>query len=497
MPVVRIYRLGYVGQQWRATTAVATTAVAATAVAAVVTCSGRRRMNVKRTLAAIRTSLEHEHLDAAAAETFRLLDYLLQAMFRTYLPRLDASEHTAVDAAVRAAGDGRPIEALTYGQLVRVCGETDFLRRCERVSGTQTCVGDLVDLRRTVGLRNRLAHPRDDGAAAMARPAVELLVNTAALLLDSFDLAAGGGAPSVASRDDVSDSDLVHLGIAVCRAIGAELATDAGREEAALFVKEGRPGEIVNLVDYLCNRVTKQAVASWVREHGVEVEIFGEDMGARPGKDAAAVALCIDSLDGTQHWIRRRNLYGTALSLFRREGADRAGPHRLRVSVVMDANSDIYFAREDARKAFRVGTPRPLAPAPAAATTPEAAHVCTVARRPDHFVVLGPRLARGSPFAGLYLFGGNPILASLAVGGYDAIFQPDASAIGDAQAIWDWLPGGHIAHRSGCTILSPDGRPLDVLDRAEAALRGEDPGCPYVAANTASLARAIAAWLGG
>ena len=98
-------------------------------------------------------------------------------------------------------------------------------------------------------------------------------------------------------------------------------------------------------------------------------------------------------------------------------------------------------------------------------------------------------------FSGLYTFGGNPALADLALGGYDAVFQPDASSIGDSQLIWDWLPGGHIFLRAGGCILALDGSPLDVVGAAERSINRGDGHYPYVAAHTPQLATRIVNWL--
>jgi fructose-1,6-bisphosphatase/inositol monophosphatase family enzyme len=221
------------------------------------------------------------------------------------------------------------------------------------------------------------------------------------------------------------------------------------------------------------------------------VYLSGEDIAPIARTAPREPILCVlDALDGTQHWIRGRNMWCTAVSLFRQDDDG----YELRVSAVQMPDGALYVAREDTREAFLDGDPTPLAADPAPVAM-EQAHVCTVTRRPDQYRILAPLIAAGSPFGGLYSFGGNPILVELVLGSYNAIFQPDASSIGDAQELWDWLPGGHIAVRGGCTVLDLSGEPIDIPAAAAAAVRGESGGYAFVAAADPALAAATVTWL--
>jgi fructose-1,6-bisphosphatase/inositol monophosphatase family enzyme len=297
----------------------------------------------------------------------------------------------------------------------------------------------------------------------------------------------------VPSLPSISDDDLVALGRAICWDIREELNHEVD-PEAAHTVARPRHGQEVKLIDLACNRRARRTVARWQKKHGHDVLLTGEDFDpVRFGSKRPRVICSLDSLDGTQHWLRRRNLYCTALSLFAR-GENEADPYRLRVSMVQNADGAVFMAREDECATFVDELDTPLQVV-AADTQVSEAQVCTVCRRPDHWSVLAPHIRGGVPFAALYTFGGNPILAELARGDYDAVFQPDASRIGDSQELWDWLPGGHIAYRAGCCILGLDRQPLDVPAAAELCLSGQATNFPFVAARSEKLAGEIVDWL--
>lgn len=292
----------------------------------------------------------------------------------------------------------------------------------------------------------------------------------------------------------LTDDDLLALARAICWDVREELAAPVD-PEAAVTISEPEPGQQVKLIDMACNRRARRIVSQWQSRHGHSIALQGEDLDEiGPPRDRPPVLCCLDSLDGTQHWLRSKNLYCTAVSVFLR-GPNREDPYHLRVSMVQNANGVVFLAREDKQAAFTDGVDSPLDVPESPVRDVAAAHVCTVCRRPAHYQVLAPLLVNSRPFAGLYTFGGNPILAELALGKYDAAFQPDLSSAGSIHPIWDWLPGAHIAYRSGCTILHTDGRDFDVPAAAEASLNDRPANSPYVAATNRDLAAAIVDWL--
>jgi len=301
------------------------------------------------------------------------------------------------------------------------------------------------------------------------------------------------GSESVRRSSTISsldDGDLVALARSICWDIRPHLVGAVAPEDV-VTIEEPKPGQQTKFIDLAAVKAARATIDDWAAATGTSVYLSGEDIAPVAREEANEPIVCVlDALDGTQHWIRGRNLWCTALSLFRR-GDD---GYKLRVSAIQMADGALYIAREDTQETFLDGETTPLV----ADTTPVAldqAHVCTVSRRPDQHQILAQRLARGSPFGGLYSFGGNPILIEVVLGNYDAVFQPDASSIGDAQELWDWLPGGHIALRGGCTVFDLAGDTIDVPAAAAAALRGESDGYPFVAAADPALAAAIAAWL--
>lgn len=304
-----------------------------------------------------------------------------------------------------------------------------------------------------------------------------------------------GAATPVIRRKQANDEDYVALARAICRSIREQLSEMVTNEDA-LTIAEPVHGKEIKFIDLACNRVARKAISQWESRHITGVYLMGEDIDDNfPPSTSLPVACILDSLDGTQHWLRGKNLYCTALSIFER--ADASGsPFRLRVSAIQQADGTLLIAREDLRAAYVDGQTNPIQlNVRNAAKEMGSAHVCTVSRRPDHYRVLVRHLASGSPFSGLYTFGGTPALADLALGTYDAVFQPDASSVGDSQPIWDWLPGGHILARSGGCIHAIDGSPLDVVGAAEASMNTGGGHYPYVAAHTAQLAMIIAQWL--
>ncbi len=319
-----------------------------------------------------------------------------------------------------------------------------------------------------------------------------------AVLVDAITKALGNDSDHVVSavpqKEAIDDNDLIALGRSICRNIREELIPEVVPEDAQT-ISEIVHGKEVKFVDLACNRRARRAVSRWETKFGVSVSLVGEDMDeVLPPKDKPPIVCCIDSLDGTQHWLRSKNLYCTALSIFSRN-EEEDSPYELRVSMIQEADGRIVFAREDEKGAFIEETSSPILVPPSAVTDIAKAHVCTVCRRPDHYRILNPILAKGVPFSGLYTFGGNPILVDLAFGKYDAVFQPDASQISDSQPVWDWLPGGHIAYRSGCSILTVDGNELNVVQAANDAMNRGSIDYPFVAATNRILSLAIVEWL--
>ena len=298
-----------------------------------------------------------------------------------------------------------------------------------------------------------------------------------------------------ANVEVITDEDLVNLGIQISTAISKDINQAEGSLEAGLTISEKKPGHLVQFIDILCNKTTRGIISSWSQRRNSKVALTGEDIPETNHDAFGPDIICsIDSLDGTQHWLRGRNLYSTAISFFKKDDNEPT-KYKLRVSLVMTSDNAIYYAREDKKQAFKYGTPTALTIEGNVIHQISEAHVCTVARRPDHYKVLGRHISKGSPFAGLYTFGGNPILAGLSKGMYDAVFQPDASKIQDSQAVWDWLPGGHIAYRSNCTILELNGTEFDLIAKAEKSLNMPEQNCPYVTARSADLASNIVKWL--
>lgn len=304
-----------------------------------------------------------------------------------------------------------------------------------------------------------------------------------------------GAASRVIQKKHVNDDDYISLARSICRNIHEQISEIVTNEDA-LTIAEPVHGKQVKFIDLACNRVARRAISQWETRHATSVYPMGEDIDEEfPTSTNLSVVCVLDSLDGTQYWLRGKNLYCTTVSIFERMDGP-ASPFRLRVSAIQQPNGTLLFAREDLRAAYIDGQDKPIVlNLRNAAKEMGSAHVCTVSRRPDHYRVLIRHLASGSPFSGLYTFGGNPALADLTLGAFDAVFQPDASSVGDSQVIWDWLPGGHIFSRSGGCIITLDGSVLDVVSAAESSINTGDGNYPYVAAHTEQLAISIAEWL--
>ncbi|MEM7255255.1 MAG: TIR domain-containing protein [Pseudomonadota bacterium] len=290
----------------------------------------------------------------------------------------------------------------------------------------------------------------------------------------------------------VSGDSLVALARSICEDV-REVLMRSVTPETRTLIREPRPGDEVMMIDLEANRRARDSIALWSRRHNATVYLGGEDLSDPASAGDAEVIVVLDALDGTQHWLRGRNLWCTALSIFQRNAHDSG--YDLSVSMVHTADGTIYFAREDTGCAYLDSMGDELA-CPNVGTMPLArAHVCTVARRPVHYQVLKSYLKEAIPFAGLYTFAGNPVLPELVTGNYDAIFQPDAAAVGDPQELWDWLPGGHIALRANCVIKGLDGSPLDVVGLANKSIRGTPVSAPFVAGANAALVDDVIDWL--
>ncbi|HSJ84078.1 MAG TPA: TIR domain-containing protein [Acidimicrobiia bacterium] len=314
------------------------------------------------------------------------------------------------------------------------------------------------------------------------------IVDKAEAIHDAVRGALSEGAPFESRRSATIDDELVALARSICWDIRMQLNESA--PESVRKVDEPKHGQEVLVADLAAVSAARRSIADWTARSGLPVRLVGEDVEDVTSEGDDIVCL-LDALDGTQHWARGRNLWCTALSLFNRVDGNLV----LRVSAVQMSDGAVFVAREDREGTFREGGDTVLEVNTAKRIPIDAAHVCTVSRRPDHFRVLAPHLLRGVPFAGLYTFGGNPILIELALGKYDAVFQPDASHLNDPQELFDWLPGGHIAFRSGVTILDLRGREFDLLTAANEAIAGDRESSPFVAAADPDLAREIARWL--
>ena len=291
--------------------------------------------------------------------------------------------------------------------------------------------------------------------------------------------------------DPPTDDDLVALGRAISYDIQDELSKVAVEGDTEV-VSERLPGQTVNFIDLVCNRQARRTIASWQRR-GYAIRLVGEDIAPAVAPSTGEdIVVCLDSLDGTQHWMRGRNLYCTAMSIFLKGNG---GAYQLRTSLVHHSNGMLFVAREDKAAAYIDGQVKPLHADTTGPSTLAESHVCTIARRPGHYHALLPLLEGGSPFSGLYLFGGNPVLVELPLAHYDALFQPDAAIFNDSQDLWDWLPGIHIAYRSGCTVLDTHGNPADVPAIAAASFASGLSKFSYVVGRSAALASEVVAWL--
>jgi len=305
------------------------------------------------------------------------------------------------------------------------------------------------------------------------------------------------GAPALAAAQRDCDP-LLELAEGVCEAVGAELAQE--RRGVDYLRTQGQWGERatdghrIESIDLKCNDVAERFLMST----GRQIALLGEDrdQALTHFRGEAELVVLIDALDGSQHWIRRRNLYCTALSIFQRSAE---GRYALRVSMVRDADGRVFFARADEGKAYVRHDTRPLV-ASGLDRTLATAHVATVARRKSQYDELVRVLSsREFPFSqgGLYTAGGNPALAALAVDGFDAVLELTP------HAMWDWLPGAHVAVSSGCAFLDLDGDPVPIVERAESLLNaekpklGEDDVGRYVCAPREDLAIDIVEWLRG
>lgn len=313
-------------------------------------------------------------------------------------------------------------------------------------------------------------------------------------IADAVQDAMTEGVPLETSPTATLDEELVALARSICWDVRLQLK-ESVTPESVRKVDEPKHGQEVLVADLAAVSAARRSIADWTSRTGVAVSLLGEDVEGSTAETGGQSILCLlDALDGTQHWARGRDLWCTALSIFSRD--DRGAPS-LRVSAVHLANGSVVIAREDEQATFLEGDSTPLEVDARRRVEIEASHVCTVSRRPAHYRVLAPHLADGVPFAGLYTFGGNPILVELAQGRYDAVFQPDASGIDDPQELFDWLPGGHVAYRSGCTLLDLDGQQIDLLHAASEAIVGRVKSLPFVASIDPGLAREIVNWLGG
>lgn len=296
----------------------------------------------------------------------------------------------------------------------------------------------------------------------------------------------------------IGDDELVMLGVDMCESIAAELKDIDPTVLAVTSIEEFR-GKFSRQID---NKATFAAQNVLRRFTKSKVDLRGEDLGGPPDLEAL-VAANLDALDGTEHWVRGggSNLYCTAVSFFTGQEGQRA----LRVSVVMDACGRIFYARQDlghsfyasSRETFLVGTHDQLTldlrRIPKIEDI-EHAHVCTVARRPDHYRDLAPYFA-SVPCNGLYTYGGNPVLAPLAMSGFDAVFQLNKTKAG-SQPAWDWISGLHIAQNSGCCVMRLDGSTFDLVTEAEANFNSPGRVSPgYIAATSETLGRQLANWI--
>jgi fructose-1,6-bisphosphatase/inositol monophosphatase family enzyme len=321
-------------------------------------------------------------------------------------------------------------------------------------------------------------------------------------------------------RDAGLTDDLVDLGIQ----IGIKVTTYlkglhvSSPDLQRVVTDDGIAGKFTYQFDVRANSIACEELEKWAHARELIVHPFGEECEQK-GQDIRAYIfdqhqrdegmpdiLCLlDAVDGSQHFLHRRNLWCTALSFFVREM--RAGQRRsplsygLAASIIVDAEQRIFFAREAAASgkggAFwreLVDGHDRLLQCPTGQHDLSKAEVCSVFRRPDHY---DDSMAIGFPkAAGLNSFGGNPMLAALsAPDGYDAVYQVLRSSAG-AQRMYDWLPGLHVAERANATVLALDGQKFKVANTANDCVNlgsGETRG--YVAARNLKLAKQLVAKL--
>lgn len=202
----------------------------------------------------------------------------------------------------------------------------------------------------------------------------------------------------------------------------------------------------------------------------------------------------VDPLDGTV--LRQRDLpnWCIAIAFYARESAE------VLASLVSQAVGDLYFATPDGgafrqsldfmnpirEGRLRLGRPRPIRPKPFTSES----HLAFVAQKPDSFVRMASFGRMLRHFDRVYNLGGNPMLAKLADGSINAVFEPRGHRAHDV------VPGAFIARKAGAVVCDLDGRSLDWRN---SLLHPDHPGrsglLSYVAAADSETARRVLASL--
>lgn len=202
---------------------------------------------------------------------------------------------------------------------------------------------------------------------------------------------------------------LCDLARAICGAVHARLSRPIRPGDDHQIGLSARLGFDTNQIDLACNHIVEDAASKWSRDTGISLSLAGEGLGLEAlyaGLPAGKgrVICVVDSLDGTQHWLRGKNLYCTALSVFLRSVRS-GGRAVLALSAVVRSDGRLLLATESPAEAWvEAGSSRASLEVPdlVAPSLMSDAHVCTSCRRPDHYAVLLEHLAQGSPFRGLY-----------------------------------------------------------------------------------------------
>lgn len=219
-----------------------------------------------------------------------------------------------------------------------------------------------------------------------------------------------------------------------------------------------------------------------LRKYGDQIRVLGEESLDDPNLDLSSEnrpVFLLDVVDGTDLLVRELSNWCSAVLVFYPQ------QQRIAAAFVADSLGRVYYAIDSEEGAYILPPGDEAAPVPIKPSTTEAvadSYLCFYGQKGENLLSVINQTALLDQVKRIYNLGGNPMLAKVANGSIDAVFE----LLG--QKPHDVLPGLYIATKAGAVACLPNG---DQLSMSSALHNPAGHTLRYIVACTQKLSREL------